>query len=99
MDKNTNLAATLQLKVELSTEQIERILYDYVKEQFREIPADFAAGKVRFVITNAPTDMRGEFAGPATLSKAVVEITRESKQSSGVSSRDRRVWGYQDDEW
>lgn len=99
MDKNINPKSTLQLKVELSAEQIEQILYDYVREQFREIPRGFAPGNVRFVITNAPTDMRGVVAGPATLSKAVVEISRETVEHNKVSNRDRRVWGYQDDEW
>jgi hypothetical protein len=78
MDKNTNLKADLTLKVELNAELIEQILYKYVKEQFPEIPSGYTPGKVSFVINNPTTDMRGEYMGPHTLGKAIMEISRET---------------------
>lgn len=84
-----NPEADLTLKVELKTELIEQILYNYVKERFPEIPAGYAPGKVRFVINHSPTDMRGELMGSHTLGKAIVEITHEVKPSKTWENYDR----------
>jgi hypothetical protein len=91
MSPNNNLKADLTLNIELKPELIEEILYDYVKQQFPEIPSDYTPGKVRFVINNPPTDMRGENMGSHTLGKAVVTISRET---GPTPSRAHTLWPY-----
>jgi hypothetical protein len=64
----------MNLKAELSLEEIEKILCSYVEQQ---IPGEYKATAITFHFTEASRDMRGEPMGPRTLSKASVSLTTQ----------------------